>query len=430
MSGGEGLLVFRGGWLNLLVLLVLQFSTGECRCEDWSAFRGADGQGNAGKVQLPLKWGETENIAWKTELPGPGASSPVVHGRHVYVTCYSGFFVPGQPGGTQADLRRHLVCVERSSGKVLWRRELEAKLPEEERIRDHGFAASTPACDAAGVVVFFGKTGVIAFDHEGHEKWRADVGSKTHGWGSSASPVLHGKLVLINASVESESLRALDRRTGREVWSVEGIKESWNTPVIAKSANGRVELLLAMQGSLRAYNPETGEQYWTCKTDITWYMVPSVVCDRGTVYCLGGRSGVAGLAVKMGGSGDVTGSLRLWTSMKGSNVTSPVFHEGHLYFMNDNREIAYCLSAETGEVVYEQRVNRAGQVYASALLSGGRIYYLTREGRTIVIPAAPKFEELGRNDLRDGGQFNGSFAVDGERLLVRSDRYLYAIGGE
>ena len=426
MKSGKSRRVFCGG----LVLLLVEFSTGDCQCEDWSAFRGADGQGNAGKVELPLQWGETENIAWKTELPGPGASSPVVHGRHIYVTCYSGFFVPGQPGGTQADLRRHLVCVERISGKVLWQRELEAKLPEEERIRDHGFAASTPACDEAGVVVFFGKTGVIAFDHEGHEKWRADVGSKTHGWGSSASPVLHGKLVLINASVESESLRALDRRTGREVWSVEGIKESWNTPVIAKSANGREELLLAMQGSLRAYHPETGEQYWTCKTDITWYMVPSVVCSGGTVYCLGGRSGVKKLAVKMGGSGDVTDSRRLWTSMKGSNVTSPVFHDGHLYFMNDNREIAYCLSAETGEVVYEQRVNRAGQVYASALLAGGRIYYLTREGRTIVVPAAPKFEELGRSDLRDGGQFNGSFAVDGGRLLVRSDRYLYAIGGK
>ena len=416
--------------LNLTALLLPGVSAGLCYGEDWSAFRGADGQGDAGKAQLPLQWGENENIAWKTELPGPGASSPVVHGRHVYVTCYSGFFVPGQPGGTQADLRRHVICVERTSGKVLWQRELEAKLPEEERIRDHGFAASTPACDAAGVVVFFGKTGVIAFDHEGHEKWRADVGSKTHGWGSSASPVLYRNLVLINASVESESLRALDRRTGREVWSVEGIKESWNTPVIAKSSSGREELLVAMQGSLRAYNPETGEQYWTCKTDITWYMVPSVVCHGGRVYCLGGRSGVAGLAVKMGGSGDVTDSLRLWTSMKGSNVTSPVFHEGHLYFMNDNREIAYCLSAETGEVVYEQRVNRAGQVYASALLAGGRIYYLTREGRTIVVPAAPEFEELGRSDLRDGGQFNGSFAVDGSRLLVRSDRYLYAIGGK
>jgi outer membrane protein assembly factor BamB len=415
------------GRVCVAVLLCMLVSP-EGRSEDWTAFRGADGQGNAGAVALPLKWGLDENIAWKTELPGPGASSPVVHGERVYVTCYSGFYVPGQPGGTQADLRRHLLCLDRSGGRLLWQRAVEAKLPEEEQIRDHGFAASTPACDASGVVVFFGKTGVIAFDHSGKEQWRADVGSKTHGWGSSASPVLHGNLVLINASVESESLRALDRRTGREVWRVEGIRESWNTPVIGRSSEGREELLIAMQGSLRSYDPKTGELYWSCGTDITWYMVPSVVCNAGTVYCLGGRSGVAGLAVRMGGSGDVTESLRLWTSMKGSNVTSPVFHDGHLYFMNDNREIAYCLSAETGEVVYEERVNRAGQIYASALLAGGRIYYLSRDGRTIVVPASPEFSELGRNDLGDGGQFNGSFAVDGQRLLVRSDRYLYAIG--
>jgi outer membrane protein assembly factor BamB len=415
--------------VELSAVLVSGLLNLRLNADDWTAFRGADGQGSAGAVSLPVKWGDGENIAWKTELPGPGASSPVVYGKHIYVTCYSGFFVPGQTGGTQADLRRHLLCVDRAGGKLMWQRTVEAKLPEEERIRDHGFAASTPACDAAGVVVFFGKTGVIAFDHQGQEQWRADVGSKTHGWGSSASPVLYENLVLINASVESESLRALDRRTGREIWSVSGIRESWNTPVIGRSREGRTELLLAMQGSLRSYNPQTGEQYWNCQTDITWYMVPSVVWHEGTVYCLGGRSGVAGLAVRMGGSGDVTDSRRLWTSMKGSNVTSPVYHAGHLYFMNDNREIAYCLSAETGEVVYEERVNRAGQIYASALLAGGRIYYLSRDGRTIVVEASPKFTELGRNELRDGGQFNGSFAVDAGRLLVRSDRYLYAIGG-
>jgi len=112
---------------NLAAVLLSGFLAGRCHGEDWNAFRGV--------------------------------SSPVVHGRRVYVTCYSGFFAPGQPLGTQADPRRHLICVERTSGKVLWQRELEAKLPEEERIRDHGLAASTPACDAAGVVVFFWQDG-------------------------------------------------------------------------------------------------------------------------------------------------------------------------------------------------------------------------------------------------------------------------------
>jgi hypothetical protein len=95
--------------------------------------------------------------------------------------------------------------------------------------------------------------------------------------------------------------------------------------------------------------------------------------------------------------------------------------------MNDNLGIAYCAKAETGEVVYEQRMNRSGQVYASALLANGRVYYLTREGRTFVVAAKPEFEQLASNDLKDRSLFNGSFAVDGSRLLVRSDKFLYAI---
>jgi outer membrane protein assembly factor BamB len=157
-------------------------------------------------------------------------------------------------------------------------------------------------------------------------------------------------------------------------------------------------------------------------------MVPSVVAAEGVVYCLGGRSGVAALAVRAGGSGDVTDSHRLWTSQKGSNVSSPVYHEGHLYWMNDQRGTAYCAKAETGETVYEERLERAGQVYASALLADGRLYYLTREGKTFVLAAQPEFKQLTANDLRDGGVFNGSPAVAGKRLLIRSDKYLYCLG--
>ena len=141
----------------------------------------------------------------------------------------------------------------------------------------------------------------------------------------------------------------------------------------------------------------------------------------------GGRSGITALAVRGGGSGDVTSKQRLWTIQEGSHVSSPVFHEGHLYFANDNREVAYCVEAATGKVVYEQRLNRAGQVYASALLAGGRVYYTTRDGKTFVIAAKPKFEELAANSLTDGGLFNASAAVNGKQLLIRSDKFLYCI---
>lgn len=395
---------------------------------DWPAFRGPTFMGTTDSKGLPLTWSDSENIAWKTKLPGPGASSPIVFGDSIYLTCYTGFFVPGESGGSQEDLKRHLVKMKRSNGEIVWDQQVSAKLPEENSIRDHGFAANTPAADAERIYVFFGKSGVFAFDHSGKQLWQADVGSKTHGWGTASSPVLYQDMVFINASVESESLVALDRKTGKEKWSVGGIREAWNTPVVVTAESGRKELVIATQGKVLAFNPDTGKPLWSCNTDIGWYMVPSVVAAKGVVYCLGGRSGVAALAVRAGGNGDVTESHRLWTSMKGSNVSSPVYLDGHLYWMHEQRGIAYCAKADTGEVVYEERVEQAEQVYSSALLGDGRLYYLCRNGRTFVVAAKPEYELLATNNLRDRSLFNGSPAVDGSRLLIRSDNFLYSIG--
>ena len=394
----------------------------------WSSFRGPNGAGISSAKGLPLKWSGSENVVWKTPLPGPGASSAIVFGEHIYLTCYTGFFVPGEKGGTQEDLKRHVLALKRSDGKLVWDKAIAAKLPEENNIRDHGFAANTPAADADRVYVFLGKTGVFAFDHKGQQLWQADVGSKTHGWGTSASPVLYQEMVFINASVESESLYALDRKTGQEKWRARGIKEAWNTPVVVTAKSGRKELIVATQGKVLAFNPDSGEPLWSCKTDIGWYMVPSVVESDGVVYCLGGRSGVAALAVRAGGDGDVTETHRLWKSVKGSNVSSPVFLDGHVYWMHEQRGVAYCAKADTGEVMYEQRLDRAGQVYSSALLADGRLYYMTRDGKTFVLAAKPSFEQLASNDLSDGSLFNGSPSVDGSRLLIRSDKFLYCVG--
>jgi outer membrane protein assembly factor BamB len=394
---------------------------------EWSTFRGPTGQGESTAKGLPVTWSDTENIAWKTPLPGPGASSPVVFGDRIYLTCYTGFFVPGESGGSQEDLKRHLLSIDRKTGKIVWDKTVAAKLPEENQIRDHGFAANTPAVDAERIYCFFGKSGVVAFDHSGKELWTADVGSKTNGWGTAASPVLYKNLVIINASVESESLVALDRKTGDEKWRAKGIRESWNTPVLVTAASGREELVVAIQGKVLAFDPASGKQYWSCDTNISWYMVPSIVASKGVVYCLGGRSGVAALAVKAGGDGDVTEN-RLWTSIKGSNVCSPVISNGYLYWTHEQQGIAFCAKADTGDVVYEKRLPKAGQFYSSSLLADGKLYYLSRDGRMFVLAAKPEFEQLAINELRDGSLFNGSPAVDGSRLLIRSDKFLYCIG--
>jgi hypothetical protein len=176
------------------------------------------------------------------------------------------------------------------------------------------------------------------------------------------------------------------------------------------------------------FDPKTGGQLWSCNTDIGWYMVPSLSAHDGVIYCIGGRTGGA-LAIRAGGRGDVTGSHRMWTGKKGSNVSSPVYHNGHLYWMHENLGIAFCAEAGTGNIVYEQRIDRAGQIYSASVLADGKIYYLSRNGRTYVLPAAPRFEEPKVSDLADRSAFNSSPAVSGGRIYIRSDRYLYCIGG-
>jgi outer membrane protein assembly factor BamB len=396
---------------------------------NWPRFRGPGGMGVSDATGLPLEWDAENKVAWKTPLPGAGASSPITFGDHIYLTCYSGYFVPDEPGGSLDQLKRHLIALRRDNGEIVWDKTVPAKLPEEESIRDHGYAANTPAADADGVYAFFGKTGVFAFDHEGNHRWQADVGSNTSGWGTAASPLLYKDLVIINASVESQSLMALDRRTGEEKWQASGIKESWNTPIVVTADSGRQELIVARAGDILAFAPDTGESLWSCKTDITWYMVPTVVAADGIVYYLGGRSGIAAGAVRAGGSGDVTATHRLWTSKNGSNVTSPIYLDGHLYWMSEKMGVAYCAVAATGELVYQQRVERFGGVYASPVLAEGRLYYFDRWGSAVVLAAKPAFEQLAVNRIEgDRTRFDGSPAVDGRRLLVRSGKFLYCLG--
>jgi outer membrane protein assembly factor BamB len=413
----------------VLVGLLGQRLSAAGEAADWPQFRGPGGQGVSPSRGLPLTWGPKENVVWKAALPGAGTSSPIVVGARVFLTSYSGFGVPGEGRGAMDRLKLHLICLNRDDGKILWNTEVVPKLPEQAAIREnHGYASSTPASDGERVYVFFGKSGVFAFDLDGKQIWRTEVGSGLHVWGSAASPVLYGNLVIVNASVESQSLVALDRKTGKEVWRIQDIREAWNTPALVPVKDGKSELVVPMPRQVLAFDPATGERLWSCANDISWYIAPSVVANEGILWSIGGRSGVAAVAIRAGGRGDVTGTHRLWTGTKGSNVSSPVIHEGHLYWMHDRLGIACCAEAATGKIVYEERLRGAGQVYASPVLADGKLYYVTRTGRTFVLKAGPRYELLAENDLGDASTFNASPAVAGDRLLLRSDRFLYCLG--
>lgn len=407
--------------MNLIPVSIFFFIVQTLVAADWPQFHGPGGKGKT-DASVPETWSDTENILWKTALPGQGASSPILVGDLIFLTAGT--------GGAE-DLVRHVLCVSSKDGKILWDKTLESSLPEQKTIReDHGYASATAVATGTHLFVFFGKSGVFCLDHSGKQIWNTKVGSELNGWGSAASLTLHEKMVLVNASVESESLVALDQASGKELWNAKGIKESWHAPVLAPRPGGITEVITALAGEIRSFDAANGNPLWQCKTGISWYMCPLPVVQDGVLYAVGGRSGVGGLAVRTGGMGDVTGTHLQWTLQKGTNVPSPIIDKGHLYFAHENLGLVHCVDIKTGSFVYSERLQpNPGQIYASPVLADGKLYYLGRGGQSLVVRAGPEFKVISSSLLENGrGVFNASPAVHGNRLLIRSNKFLYCIG--
>ena len=402
----------------LVVLISISFAG------EWPQFRGPGSLGISQATGLPVTWCDKENLIWKTALPGAGSSSPVALGGTIYVTCYSGYGLGRGDSEKMEDLMLHVVSVNAKSGAVNWDRKIKPRLPESTRVRDHGYAAATPSTDGTHLFVFFGKSGVFKLDLTGKQIWRADAGSATHGWGSGTSPVLYKNLVIVNASVESGSLIAFDKKSGREVWRADGMRSSWNTPHLVTLDGGKQELAVSVKGYILGFDPDTGKELWRCR-GIQDYVCPSIISHKGILYALGGRRSRA-ICVRPGGRGDVTETHKLWEAMVGANVSSPVLHDGHLYWVSDRNRTAYCLRIADGSVVYSERFG--GQPYASTLLADGRLYVVTRYSGTFVLSLKPEFELLAHNKLDDRSVFNASPIVSSGNLILRSDRYLYCFG--
>jgi outer membrane protein assembly factor BamB len=413
-----------------MIALGLALCSQPAAAADWLNFRGPQGCGISTEQNLPTKWSATENLIWKLDLPGPGASSPIVLGDRVFVTFYTGYGLDPHDPGNQQDLRRHLVCVERTRGKIIWDKEVAASLPESRfggpYITLHGYASSTPASDGERVYVFFGKTGVLAFDLDGKKLWHTSVGKGTHGWGSAASPLLYKDFVIVNAGVESGALIALNKKTGKEEWRAAQMRSCWGSPALVNVPSGKAELVMSCPNTVRGFDPDTGKELWHSDGLREQYLCPTVVSTDGIIYTIGARSKNC-LALKVGGTGNVTKTNLLWTKRSGSNVVSPAIYKDHLYWVNEDG-MAYCVKATNGEQVYAERVK--GSAYASVTIADGKIYAVTRNGGTSVLAVGPKFELLARNALSDDSTFNASLAVSSGQLFLRSNKALYCIGNK
>jgi outer membrane protein assembly factor BamB len=404
---------------------------------DWPQFRGPGGLGVAPDKGLPLTWSDDSNVVWKTELPGPGSSSPIVVGNRVFLTCYSGYGLPGKHPGNRADLKRHLLCLDRKSGKVVWQRDVDAVQPEQDyddQLRLHGYATSTPVSDGNKVYVFFGMTGVLAFDLDGKQLWQTSVGKGKHAYGSAASPILHKDLLIVNANIESKALVSLDKNTGKEIWRAPALWASWSTPMLVQVPKGGTEVIVSESKKVLGFDPDTGKELWHVNYNPSPpYVCASLTAHEGVVYAFADTS----VAVRTGGSGDVSGTHVLWRKASELSLTSPVCLESYLYWLTG--PVIGCIKANDGKGGNRERlrptvnlntdVARPDDCYASPVVADGKIYCVSRGKGVFVLEANPKLRQLANNVFKpDTSAFNATPVVNDSQLLLRSDRYLYCIG--
>jgi len=415
----------------------------------WAGWRGPGGQGVTAATGLPSEWGDGKNVAWKTAIPGRGHSSPVVWGDTIFLTtAIEGEVVPGakavdhmdegkpfvHPDAVGADRKHKLevLAVDAKTGKVLWERVAYEGTPYDSVHRKASFASLTPVTDGEQVYAFFGSEGLYAYDFKGNLKWKASVGGiGTLGVGYGSSPVLHRGLVILLCDEdggEKSFIAAYDAKTGKEAWRVpRKIQVSWATPVVAR-AGGRDELITAGNEWLIAYDPMTGKELWRAK-GLESNAVPTPVVGKDIVVVTSGYPSKKAVAIKPGGTGDITGSDRvLWTYDKGTAyVPSPILYGEYVYLVTD-KGLMTCLDAKTGAVKYEGgRVPVPATFMASPVAFDGKILLPSQDGDTFVIKAGPAHEVLRTNSL--GEPISASPAMANGRVYIRGERHLFAIGG-
>jgi outer membrane protein assembly factor BamB len=431
--------------------------------EEWSQFRGPHGRGVATSGDLPTEWAADANVAWKVRLPGAGWSQPVVWGDKVFVTTaetdeqvlpnlnnwgpgenrpglfglLSGATSGGQP--PEAVHRWKVLCLDAGTGDVAWERLVREGPPTMPIHANNTYASETPVADGERVYAYFGMIGIWCHDLAGDLVWKKDLTAfPTHfDWGTGSSPVLWRDLLFIQCDNEKASfLAALNKLTGDEVWRAERDERSnWSTPYVWKNTL-RTELVTAGGQRVRSYDPETGELLWEMRGSGRTATTPAgneALLFVDSYDRLTGRTGTFA-AIRPGASGEVSPAASpadeshiAWSMrLSGYRVASPLVHEGYLYMAEQQSGIVRCLDAQTGQEHYRARLPGVSGVTASPLASGGNVYWLGQNGRTVVAVAGTELKIVASNDLDE--MCWASPAVVKDRLLIRTIDHLYCIG--
>jgi outer membrane protein assembly factor BamB len=416
--------------------------------QNWPQFRGANAGVAPDNPALPDTWSATDNVVWKTDVPGAGWGSAVVWGDHVFVTAgvNTGAPEPFKAGQLRAadvikpaaPYRWVVYDVSLASGRIRWQREAAMSVPADGTHMKNSYASETPVTDGERVYAYFGNVGVFAFDMSGKPVWSKPMGPFTfrNGWGSAASPVLYeDRLFIVNDNDTHSFIAAFDTRTGRELWKRDReVGTNWATPFLWKNAM-RTELIVPGSIKTRSYDLD-GNVLWEL-TGMSSIDIPTPFAAHGLLFINSGYvadSVRPVYAIRPGGSGDLSlkgdersNAFIAWShpTLGSYNPSSLVY--GDYYYTLHDRGFFTANDARTGKEVYgRQRISdEVSGFSASPWAYNGRIFALSEDGDTFVIAAGPEFKVVGRNSL--GERTLATPAIAGDSLIIRSAGYLFRI---
>ena len=444
---------FRTTPLILLASAILSSSTAVMAegIRNWPQFRGADATGVVhGATNLPTHWSASENIAWKTDLPGRGWSSPVVWGNRVFLTTVISegetesakkglYFGGNRPKPPESVHQWQIYCLDLETGEELWKQQVHEGKPENAIHIKSSFASETPVTDGQRLYVLFGGVGIYCLDLDGNELWSRDIKPRStrYGWGYAASPALHGdRLYVVNDNDEDSYLMALNKYSGKEEWRVQrDEKSNWSTPFIWQNEQ-RTEIVTPGTGKVRSYDLEGNLLWWF--SGMSSITIATPYQDNGLLYVSSGyvldRSRPL-YAIRPGGAGDislkpdeVSNASIAWSQPKGAPYNpSTLVYDGIAYVLYDRGFFAAYDAVDGSELYEKQRIPNGRAFTSSPWAYNGNVFCLNEDGVTFVIKAGKQFEILRTNPLDDGEMAMASPAISGDRLLIRTASRVYCV---
>ncbi|MBS1809381.1 MAG: PQQ-binding-like beta-propeller repeat protein [Acidobacteria bacterium] len=416
--------------------------------DHWPQFRGAGSLGVAEEPGLPEKWSATENVAWKTEVPGVGWSSPIVWGDRIFVTSVinsdpkeapkKGLYFGGERPAPKDEHRWMVYAVDFKTGKILWEKELFRGAPPFSRHLKNSYASETPVTDGERLYVYFGNLGLFCFDLKGkllwQEKWEPH--KTRYGWGTAASPIVYkDRLYIVNDNEEQSYVAAYDKKTGKQIWRVERPAETnWATPYIWENGQ-RTELIVSATKAVRSYDLN-GKVLWEF-SGMSSIAIPTPFSKFGLLYIASGYVGDQHrpvYAIKPGASGDISlkegqtsNQFIAWYLRQGAPYNpSPIVYGDYYYTLYD-RGFFTAHDARTGQEVYgKQRLDPAAGAFTSSPWAyNGKLFCLSEDGDTFVIQAGKEYKLLGKNSLDE--MCMATPAIARGSLIIRTASKLYRI---